>query len=133
MNRTLREAGGFIAAALAWAIIVVGAVLLAAVVGPCLLARKAWQVLIAWPEPVESRSDREARLLDPHQPWLDSDYDMDAELAQLVAEEDARKRRFPAADGGSVRGWLTLAGALVGLAICAVISFVVFAVSGGAF
>ncbi len=132
MNRRRRIAAdlaGRAVAALVWTLVIVATVLLALVVGAFLVVRHIGRVLLAWPAPVESRSDREARLLDPHRPWLDADYDMDAELAQLVAEE---KRRFPA-DGGSVRGWLAISAALVGIAICAVVSFVVFAIQGGAF
>lgn len=123
------DLAGRATAGLVWTLVIVAVVLLAAVVSVFLTARHIWRVLVAWPAPVESRSDREARLLDPHRPWLDPDADMDAELAQLIAEE---KRRFPA-DGGSVRGWLTVAGALAGIAVCAVLSFVFFAIQGAAF
>lgn len=126
-RRIAAELAGRAVAALVWTLVIACTVILALLVGVFLIARHVWRVLVAWPAPVESRSDREARLLDPHQPWLEPD--MDAELAQLIADE---KRRFPA-DGGSVRGWLTVAAALAGIAVCAVLSFVFFAIQGAAF
>jgi len=122
VRRTLSEAGWFVTAGLVWAAVIASVALLALVCGIGLLARYAWRVLLAWPERVESRSDREARLLDPHASWLHRGYDMDAELAELIAEEEARQRRAP--DSGSVRGWMAVAGALLGIAICAVGLFV---------
>lgn len=124
LRRTLSEAGWFVTAGLIWGVIILGAALLAAICGIGLLARHAWRVLLAWPAPVESRSDREARLLDPHASWLHRGYDMDEELAELIAEEAARERR--AADSGSVRGWAALLAAIVGLGICTVSVFVLY-------
>lgn len=121
LRRTLSEAGWFITAGLIWAAIIIGAALLAAICGIGLAVRHAWRVLLAWPAPVESRSDREARLLDPHASWLHRGYDLDEEAAELIAEERARER---AADSGSVRGLAAVAAAIVGVAICAVGLFV---------
>lgn len=128
---TVADVAGRTAAGSTWALIIVAVVVLATIVGPFLLIRHVGRILLGSPAP-ESRSDREAKLLDAHRGWLDPDYDVDAELAQLIAEEEARQRRFPA-DGGSVRGWLTAAGAIVGAMVCACAVFVVFALNVGGF
>lgn len=130
LRRLAADAAGNVAAAGVWTLVVLAVAVLAAIVGLWLLARHACRVALAWPQPVESRSDREARLLDPHRPWLDPAYDMDAELAALIAQEEARQRRFPS-DSGSVRGWLAVAAAIVGGMVCAVASFIVFALGAG--
>jgi len=117
VRRTLSEAGWFVTAGLIWAVIIAAVALLASICGIGLLARYAWRVLF------ESRSDREARLLDPHASWLHRGYDMDAELAALIAEEEVRQRRFPP-DAGSVRAWAAGLAAVLGIAICAIGLFV---------
>lgn len=114
---------GRAAAGLVWALVIAAAILLAAVCGVFLIARHVWRILLAWPQPLVTDADRQA-LLGPA-------YDMDAELARLIEEEEARQRR--PRDGGSVRGWLAVSTAVVGVTICSLVIFVLAALNIGGF